>query len=54
MRRGVLTQLPLAEKSFSYFGDFNCLFASERNEMVENWLMTFFALTCPRLTCMVL
>ena len=33
---------------------FNCLFecvlASERNEMVENWLMTFFSLTCPGLT----
>ena len=43
-----LDQLALAGKSFSYVGDFNCLFGcvlgSERYEMVENWLMTFFHL----------
>ena len=27
-----------------------CVLASERNEMVGNWLMTFFSLTCPGIT----
>ena len=47
----------LAAKCFSYLGDFQllgCVLASERNEMVENWLMAFFSLICPGLTFMVL
>ena len=33
---------------------FGCVLARERNEMVENWPITFFSLSCPGLTCMVL